>query len=656
MDSAIELKMSDIAVEERVLILLESSRDSERMVSMLKTFGAIGVACASLEELCQEIDRGVGAIVTTDDMTLLDPCSDLGLVLKEQPEWSTIPVIFLCEDTEEQGGTVEEIPPGVTLLERPVRMRTLASTVRTALLARHQQYQLRDSIAERAQQAAALKESETRFRLMADTAPVLIWVSGPDKEGVYFNQPWLTFTGRSLGDALGDGWLKDVHPDDLPLMTECDLAFRERRPFTLQFRLRRSDGVFRWVNDTGVPRYAPEGSFVGFIGTCVDITEQRKNEETLRQADRMKDEFIATLAHELRNPLAPIRTGLEVLRFAPSGEHATRAREIMERQVAHMVRLIDDLLDVSRISTGKLEIRREPIALSTIIQAALESSQPLFNNAQQTVTTTLGDGDAILNGDPTRLAQVLGNLLTNASKYTPAGGEIKIKVQSLPEKVRIEVIDSGVGIAPEMIPRVFDMFCQVRGDVGKDQGGLGIGLTLARRLTEMHGGTLEASSAGLGRGSTFTVTLPRAPSKRSDVGSFPPHERATTPLTKKHLTILIVDDNKDVAQSLHILLSIMGHHTVVAHTGLEALEKAERFTPDIIFLDIGLPGMDGYEVARLLRAKPQTSHTTLIAVTGWGSEADRLRAKEAGFNRHITKPMEPEEVERLVGEQSLRSS
>jgi two-component system CheB/CheR fusion protein len=656
MDRATDLKMSSGVSEKRILILLPSGRDAEHMVSMLKTFGIEGVACGSIPELCQESGRSVGAIVTTDDVASTDPSSPLGVVLREQPTWSTIPVILLSGDREEHSGNIHDIPPGVTLLDRPVRMRTLGSAVRSALLTRHQQYELRDSIAERARQAAALKESEARFRLMADTAPVLIWVSGPDKEGVYFNQPWLNFTGRSLGEELGDGWLKGVHPDDLPLMTECDLAFHERRPFTLQFRLRRSDGLFRWVNDTGVPRHAPDGSFVGFIGTCVDITEQREYQESLRQADRMKNEFIATLAHELRNPLAPIRTGLEVLRFAPSGEHATRAREIMERQVAHMVRLIDDLLDVSRISTGKLEIRRESVALSTIIKAALEANQPLFNTAQQSVTASLGDEDAILNGDPTRLAQVLGNLLTNASKYTPGGGEILIKVQLLPNAARVDVIDSGVGIAPDMIPRVFDMFCQVKGDVGKAQGGLGIGLTLARRLTEMHGGTLEASSAGIGKGSTFTVTLPRVPSKRSDVGTLPPHERAATTPTQKHLKILIVEDNKDVAQSLNILLSIMGHHTVVAHTGPEALEAAERLPPDIIFLDIGLPGMDGYEVARQLRAKPQTSHTNLIAVTGWGSEADRLRAKEAGFNRHITKPMEPEEVERLVEEQALRSS
>ncbi|WP_437729825.1 ATP-binding protein [Sorangium sp. So ce1335] len=368
--------------------------------------------------------------------------------------------------------------------------------------------------------------------------------------------------------------------------------------------------------------------------------------DQLRDQDRRKDEFLATLAHELRNPLAPIRTGLEILQVAGSQEQARKIVDMMERQVGHMVRMVDDLLDVSRITRGKVELRRERVDLRAVLNGALETSRPLIEAAAHELAVRLPAEPLLLDADPTRLAQVFANLLNNAAKYTPGGGVIRLAAERDGASVVVRVKDNGVGVPADMLPRVFDMFTQVVRSIDRAQGGLGIGLTLVRRLVELHGGTVHAESEGPGRGSTFTVRLPLAAaeepaSRRSSPGPAGRDAAAA-------LRILVVDDNVDGAESLALLLRMSGHRTRAVHTGPEALTAARELGADVVFLDIGLPGMSGYEVARRLRAEPGVAGFVLVALTGWGTEDDRRRAREAGFDHHLTKPVDAAEVRRLV--------
>jgi PAS domain S-box-containing protein len=366
---------------------------------------------------------------------------------------------------------------------------------------------------------------------------------------------------------------------------------------------------------------------------------------------RSKDEFLAMLAHELRNPLAPIRTGLQVLRLSPGDDAADRVREMMDRQVAQMVRLIDDLLDVSRINRGKLELKCELVDLRTVIGLAVETTLPVIEAGHHDLRLHIPPEPLMVHADAVRLAQVFGNLLNNAAKYTPDGGTLDIDVVPDHALVKVAIRDTGVGIPPDMLPCVFELFSQVGRHLDRAQGGLGIGLTLVRRLTEMHGGTVEAASDGMGRGSTFTVRVPlvrvRAArpmpaSRRDGLSRLAPGRR---------LRVLVVDDNVDGATTLSMLVGLRGHETAVAHDGPEALTMLAAFTPHLVLCDIGLPGLDGYEIARRVRAVESArggGRTALVSLTGWGSDEDKHRSREAGFDLHLTKPIDPKEVEALL--------
>ncbi len=366
----------------------------------------------------------------------------------------------------------------------------------------------------------------------------------------------------------------------------------------------------------------------------------------LREADARKDEFLATLAHELRNPLAPVRTGLHVLKLAPPGPGAERVREMMERQIGHMARLLDDLLDLSRISRGKVELRAERVELRTVVESALETCRPVVEAAHHDLTVALPDAPVWLHADLTRLAQVVGNVLLNAAKYTPDGGKIGLVAREDGGEVVISVTDNGAGIPRELQDHVFEMFAQVHAAFDRSQSGLGIGLALVKYLIEMHGGRVEVDSPGPGRGSTFTLRLPVADAAASSPGAARPRgpERATG----DRLRILVVDDNADAAEMLAMMLELAGHETRVADDGPACLVLAREFRPDVAFLDIGLPGMDGYELARRLRDEPAGSVPVLVALTGWGSEDDKRRGKEAGFAYHLTKPVEADTVTSLL--------
>jgi signal transduction histidine kinase len=378
------------------------------------------------------------------------------------------------------------------------------------------------------------------------------------------------------------------------------------------------------------------------------LIAQLEAEQALRDADRRKNEFLAVLAHELRNPLAPIRTGLEALAQLRPGEEsqAVHLRQIMGRQLRLLVKLIDDLLDVSRISTGKVRLERERVDLRSVVEAALESSGPALDATSRDLRVDLPDVPLCVFGDAARLSQVVSNLLTNAAKYTPCGGSIRVALEAQGRDAVVRVADNGVGIPPEMLDRIFELFAQADRTLDRAQGGLGIGLSLVRKLVTLHGGSVTAESPGLGRGSTFTVRLPALET-----------ERATSPANRRtandargvrRLRMLVVDDNVDAADTLVMLLQVAGHEMSAAYNGTAALQLARQFRPDVVLCDIGLPRIDGYTVASRLREDPDFVSTVLIAVSGWGTEEVKRRARNAGFDYHLVKPVDVEAINRIL--------
>ena len=444
-------------------------------------------------------------------------------------------------------------------------------------------------------------------------------------------------------------WLQAAFTRPILAVTEVAREVMQRRDFSLQVKKTTNDeiGVLvdafnAMLNEVGRRAAALEESNRILEH---ETAERRSAEQALRVADRRKDEFLATLAHELRNPLAPLMNGLEILRMAGANPAmAERSREVMERQLRQMVRLVDDLLDVSRITTGKLMVRRSPVQLQQVIRSAVELAEPFSKSRGHTLEVDLPAEPVWLEADATRLSQVFSNLLNNAAKYTNAGGAIRLDARVVGNSVAVRVIDNGIGLSPAMLGRVFDMFTQVDYSLERSNAGLGVGLTLARRLVELHDGKLEAFSDGPDKGSTFVATLPLATAAEIP----PPGSTEPEQVAGRKFRILLADDNVDFSGSLATLLRREGHELLVAEDGLRALEAAPAFQPDFAFLDIGLPGLNGYALARALRANPATSDTVLVAVTGWGQERDRQLAQEAGFDHHLVKPVEPVKIREVL--------
>ncbi|MFO0890685.1 MAG: ATP-binding protein [Isosphaeraceae bacterium] len=376
-----------------------------------------------------------------------------------------------------------------------------------------------------------------------------------------------------------------------------------------------------------------------------DVSERKAVEQQLLDADRRKDEFLATLAHELRNPLAPISNSLQLLRMCFAEDPTVgEVCEVMERQLNHMVRLVDDLLEVSRITRGSIELRKEPSQLASILRSALELSRPLIETLEHQLAIAIPPAPIPIEADPVRLGQVFANLLNNAAKYTDRGGHIRLGVRVEGGEAVVTVRDTGIGLAEDKLATIFDMFTQVERGSDRSRGGLGIGLTLARRLVEMHGGSITAHSAGPGQGSEFVVRLPVAPVE-NPIMDLPP-ERRCCELHRRR--VLVVDDNQDSAATLGRLLQVLGTDVQIAHDGPTALEMVEGYSPDVVFLDLGMPGMDGLEVARRIRQSSPSRSIVLIALTGWGQHGDRLRTRDAGFDHHLVKPANMSALQSLL--------
>jgi signal transduction histidine kinase len=395
------------------------------------------------------------------------------------------------------------------------------------------------------------------------------------------------------------------------------------------------------------PLFDAGGAPRGAIACMLDLTDLTKSERALKEADRRKDEFLATLSHELRNPLAPILTGLEVMGMVDDPETLARTRATMERQVRQLVRLVDDLLDVSRITRGVLRLRRSPADLVQVVRDAVEASRRAMDQAGHRLSVQLPHEPVMMDIDPERLGQALSNLLDNAAEYTPRGGSIRLEVERDEADVVISVEDNGVGIPASMLGRVFEMFSQVDRSKEHGQSGLGIGLSLARSIAEMHGGTLEARSSGPGTGSTFVLRIP-LPIEEQEIDDTPRSDRSQSGSPGAPRRVLVVDDNDAFVEALGIVVRTLGHEVQIARDGEGAIAMAEEFRPDLVLMDLGMPGMSGYEAAQRIRATPWGAGVRLVALTGWGQEEDKHRTREAGFDHHLVKPAKAAEIERLL--------
>jgi signal transduction histidine kinase len=439
-----------------------------------------------------------------------------------------------------------------------------------------------------------------------------------------------------------------LHPDDAPgYLAALSQARSQRQRFQCRTRVRDRNSQWCWLESYGLPFFTPEGGYAGHVCMSIDISEAVQAEQALRDADRRKDEFLATLAHELRNPLAPLCNAMPMMGRPGGSRLADRLQQMMARQLNYIVRLVDDLMDISRITRGRIALRCAPTALADVLQGAVETSMPLIESAHHRLNRTPIVDGMVLQADAVRLTQVFANLLNNAARYTSPGGQIWLHAYQEENMAIVSVRDNGIGISPQMLPRVFDIFSQEREAASQRQGGLGIGLTLVANLVRMHGGSVEAHSAGLGLGSEFIVRLPLPP-KMSAAGE---DHRASGSGGADHSPqrVLVVDDNRDAADTLCMLLEFMGSKEVkVVNDGPAALAVMASFRPDVVLLDIGMPGMDGNEVARRIRQQPEFTATRLVALTGWGQDEDRRRTQESGFDYHLTKPVDIAALQELL--------
>lgn len=500
---------------------------------------------------------------------------------------------------------------------------------------------------------AALRASEERYRALVESHAEMMCRFRPDGTILFANRAYARARGTTP-EALQNANFWDFVPeDDRPAVRAMlDSLTPEAPESRVENRFETTDGE-RWVFWTNrAISFAPDGRLVEAQSSGIDITDRKRMEQALKESDRRKDEFLATLAHELRNPLAPISNSLEILkRSGDEPAHRMQAYAAIERQLNHLVRLVDDLLDISRITRDKLQLRKSVIELAPVIREALENCCPASEREKHEFLCRIPDEPIFLDADRVRLAQVLNNLLNNACKYTPAGGRIEVAVEPGEAEVAISIRDNGIGMPADKLGTVFEMFAQFHRSNEGTPGGLGIGLTLVRRLVELHNGRIEAYSAGAGEGSEFIVSLPTAAAPTAAAAQ--QWGRPERPAAQSPRRILVVDDNRDSADSLALLLRLQGHETRVAYDGRAAVAEAERFRPEVVLLDLGLPKLDGIQACRRIRAEPWGRSMTIVALTGWGQEKDRRRSKEAGFDEHVVKPVEAQVLARLLSKTDM---
>jgi len=643
------------ALERRVLVLAPTGRDAHLARTMLAENGVRCTICGDLRALLNELTLGAGAILVSEEaFGSMEDLYVLGERLARQAPWSDLPVLLMARHGADSPLVRQAVRSlgNVTLLERPVRMAALMTASQTALRARQRQYNAREHLVELDHIAAALRDSESRLKALFDNAAV--GIAEVDASGGFAlsNDSLCRLLGMQREALLALKMGDVVHAEDREdLGLSMHRLFAGEVPnFVTEKRFIRHDGETIWVKLTlSLSRVAQTHGAHG-VAVIEDITEQKHAEADLREADRRKDEFLATLAHELRNPLAPIRNSLHIFRMKGIQDPAVeRVTDMMERQVGHMVRMVDDLLEVSRISRGKIELRKEVVELASVLRNAVDTSLPLIERGRHKLTVQIPDEPLALEADPVRLAQVFANLLNNSAKYTPEGGEIDVTVSVEGGMAVVCVKDNGEGIPRAMLPRVFNMFTQVNTGM-RAQGGLGIGLTLAKTLVHLHGGSIDATSDGPGKGCKFIVRLPLVALEATALPQ-PAPLVAGAPLRR----VLVVDDNHDAADSLGMLLQFLGAEVMVVHDGHAALAAIRSFKPAVVLLDLGMPGMNGLEVARRMREDPSTHGITLVALTGWGQREDRRRTSEAGFDYHLVKPADVGMLQSILSMKELQT-
>lgn len=560
--------------------------------------------------------------------------------IKQDPETAAVLVLQTSTSLTDSDDRVRGLDLGAdNFLLGPVEPLVLIANVNALLRLREVQ--------------RALLENEERFRQMAENIADVVWIFDPNNlKLLYVSPAYEKIWGRTSARLYENfyAWQESIHPDD---RSRVRAAFKDLlifRDYEQEYRLLMPDGSQRWIRDRGFPVRNGAGKNYRITRISQDISAPKMAELALNAANQRKDEFLATLAHELRNPLAPMRTAIDLMRLEevdnlkiPS--NAIDARGIISRQINNLVRLVDDLLDVSRITQGKLLLKKRVVELHPIIDSALETSAAYIRDRQQQLTVTLPERMIFLDADSMRLAQAVGNLLHNAAKYTPIGGQINLTTGVTDDHLRIQVADDGIGIARDNIEHIFELFTHAQRLDNKAQEGLGVGLSLVKHVVELHEGHVAVESPGPGRGSTFTIELPIDP----DLGDGKPkHQPRKKNTNTQGLRILLVDDSVDAVLLMRVLLESMGHDVAVANDGITALALAPGLIPHVIILDIGLPGMDGYKVAEELLNMPSLQQTTLVALTGYGQEKDRDKAFSTGFHHHFIKPVEIDDLSNLL--------
>lgn len=645
-------RMQQPEMENRVLLLLPSRKDTAMARSVLAQAGITCVPCSDLSELCRELAAGAAAVVSAEE-TLRSGQFEVFLgLLRDQPVWSDVPVLVLGSGGGQspQSGAVLQQIDNLILLAAPVQIDALLSAVRTALRARRRQYQLRQYLAERAEVEKALRESEDRFRLAVAATRALVYdidlttgrVAGFD--GLY---ELLGYRSDEVPISR-QWWFEQVHPDD-PTIEQANEAFRIQDTYSAEYRVRHKDGHYVYVVDTGQVIRNGSAAPVRIVGSATDITERKQAEQELKaakdsaerakavaeQANHAKDHFLAVLSHELRTPLTPVVMGVSMLQDRPNLDAGMREMlDSVRRNIEMEVHLIDDLLDVTRIARGKIELKRSPVELCTVIYRAVEVCKADIEARRLHFGVDLGHRAPYwVDADVPRLQQVFWNLLRNAIKFTPHGGCVGVRCRPNEEHVIVEVNDSGIGIEPESLSRVFNAFDQVERSITQQFGGLGLGLTISKALVEMHGGEIHAHSEGRGKGATFRIRLPlTAPAGHPEM---PARAAPPTPAVRP-LHILLVEDHGVTAKMMRMVLTAEGHTVETAGDIATGLELAGQQPFDLLLSDLGLPDGSGHDLIRGLRSRGH--NLPGIALSGYGQEEDIRRSREVGFAAHLTKP------------------
>jgi PAS domain S-box-containing protein len=627
------------------LILNVDDNDGTRYAKsrILSRAGFVVIEAANGTEALEQARASLPDLVLLDvklpDINGFEVCRQI----KATPETAGILVLQTSAAAVQSVDKVRGLDGGAdSYLIEPIEPAELIAHVRALLRVRRAE--------------GALRESEERFRQMAENIDDVFWMLDPATDQLLYVSPAYRclWGAEVLAPVPGSGhWAGQIYAEDQAEVETAYRALASGTPYEIQYRIVRPDGNTRWVAERAFTVRDVHDRIYRLAGIVNDISERKAAEMMLRDADRRKDEFLAMLAHELRNPLAPICNAIELLdpSRSPDAQDFETMRAVIGRQVRHLSRLVDDLLDVARITQGKITLRQENVSLAGAIEAAIETVAPALNKKAHTLKTKMPDNSLYVIGDGVRIAQVLGNILSNAVKYTPQGGEILIDVRKSDEIVQIAVRDNGVGMSADTIPVIFDLFVQSQNSLERSEGGLGIGLPLARTLVELHGGHLQAFSRGPGHGSEFIVSLPlsRSGQVTEPAPATPAAAAAVSPRgAAVPLRLLLVDDSVDAATLLSMVLEADGYDVRVAHEGTQALEIAAQFKPEIVLLDLGLPGMDGFQLAREMRKLPDTADALLIAVTGYGQASDRLRSQEAGFDHHLVKPVSVDEIQRVI--------